>query len=358
MTVIKEASGTYTVRCWFKDWRGQRKQKVKRGFEKLKEAKQWEREFQLTEQNQVLDMTMLIAAFVKNLDTKQATGKLKITTCLTKKRNIKNHIELYFKGTTTENITPEVVNEWIVHVTKSRKSGKPISSATINIIRNLLSQIFKYGKKHYNLKYNPVEESESPKQFKRDTRATHWEVEEYEKFYNFLPSETLRTFFNILYWGGLRMGEALALTADDIKTNTIIVNKTLVYATSSNPYADTPKTLNSYREVYIADFLYKQIVKYMESIDNLKKTDRIFPFTRNVPYYWIKVKAKKLGLPIASPHTMRHSYITNMLSVNEDFAVAAAQAGDTPLTIFRNYAHVRKQSIKNSVDKLAKLREK
>lgn len=358
MTVIKEPSGTYTVRCWYKDWRGQRRQKVKRGFEKLKDAKQWEREFQLAEQSQVVDMDTLIKAFIKNLDSKEATGKLKHTTCRTKKINIRNHITPYFKGTTTENITSEVINDWIVHVKESRKNGKIVSSSTITIIRNLLSQIFAYGKKHYNLKINPVEESESPRKFKSDNRATHWEIDEYEKFYNSLTSESLRTLFNILYWGGLRVSEALALTLDDIQPNAIHVNKGLVYDDEHELFADTPKTENSYRTVLIPDFLYKQIIKYTESIDNLKKTDRIFPFTRNVPYYCMKTKIKELNLPPASPHTMRHSYITNMLSVNEDYAVAAAQAGDTPLTIFRNYAHARKQSIKVSVDKLAELHKK
>lgn len=356
MTVIKETTGSYTVRCWFRDWRGQRRQKVKRGFEKLKDAKQWEREFQSMEQKQILDMDTLIAAFIKDLDTKQATGKLKPTTCATKKLNIQNHITPFFKGATTEHITREVINEWIVDI--GRKREKPFSSATVNIIRNLLSQIFDYGIKHYNLKYNPVKESDAPTQFKSDTRATHWEIEEYERFYNSLESESLRTLFNILYWGGLRIGEALALTPGDIQPNTITINKTLVYNNVDEPYSSTPKTKNSYRQVVIPTFLYEQIVSYIASIENLKETDRIFPFKRGTPHYWMKTKIKELNLPMASLHTMRHSYITNMLSVNEDYAVAAAQAGDTPSTIFRNYAHARKQAVINSVDKLAELHKK
>lgn len=358
MTVIKEESGTYTVRCYYKDWRGERKQKVKRGFTKLKDAKQWEREFQSLEHCQVVNMDTLISAFISDMETKQATGKLKPTSVNTKKYNIECYITPFFKGTSIENITREVINKWIVDITGKSRRGERLSSSTINIVRNLLSQIFDYGIKHYKIKYNPVKESDCPTHFTSDTRATHWEVEEYEIFYNSLTKEVYRTLFNILYWGGLRIGEALALTPNDIRPNIITVNKTFIYEKPGRSYASTPKTRTSYRNVIIPDFLYQQINDYIKSLGNIQDSDRIFPFGRSTVIYWIKKAVKELNLPNASLHTMRHSYITNMLSVNEDYAVAAAQAGDTPATVFRNYAHARRKSVQISVDKLAELRTK
>lgn len=32
MSVSKEASGTYEVQCWYRDWQGTRKKKHRRGF--------------------------------------------------------------------------------------------------------------------------------------------------------------------------------------------------------------------------------------------------------------------------------------------------------------------------------------
>ncbi|MEE1273239.1 MAG: Arm DNA-binding domain-containing protein, partial [Olegusella sp.] len=40
-----ERRGTWTVQCWYRDWRGDRRKKTKRGFATKSEAKRWEQAF-------------------------------------------------------------------------------------------------------------------------------------------------------------------------------------------------------------------------------------------------------------------------------------------------------------------------
>lgn len=48
MPVFKnESNGTWYVMAWYVNWKGERKQKCKRGFATKKEAQEWERKFQL-----------------------------------------------------------------------------------------------------------------------------------------------------------------------------------------------------------------------------------------------------------------------------------------------------------------------
>ncbi|WP_426451946.1 tyrosine-type recombinase/integrase [Paenibacillus sp. S-38] len=57
--------------------------------------------------------------------------------------------------------------------------------------------------------------------------------------------------FTLLSRTGIRIGEALSLTWDDINmdSSTLTVNKTLVYPLNSAPYLSTPKSKMSNREI-------------------------------------------------------------------------------------------------------------
>ena len=61
MPVFKnESNGTWYVMARYVNWKGERKQKCKRGFATKKEAQEWERMFQLQNSS---DMDMSFEAF-------------------------------------------------------------------------------------------------------------------------------------------------------------------------------------------------------------------------------------------------------------------------------------------------------
>ena len=60
MPVYKSDNGTWYVLTRYLDWKGERKQKCKRGFETRKEAVEWERTFQ---QQNAADMDMTFESF-------------------------------------------------------------------------------------------------------------------------------------------------------------------------------------------------------------------------------------------------------------------------------------------------------
>jgi len=93
MSVYKnEDSGTWYVMTWYTNWKGEHKQKCKRGFPTKREAQEWERTFQL--QN-AADMDMSFEAFTE-LYEKDIRPRLKENTWLTKEHIIKTKILPYF----------------------------------------------------------------------------------------------------------------------------------------------------------------------------------------------------------------------------------------------------------------------
>ena len=83
---IKPATKNHT------DWKGERQQKLKRGFATKKEAQAWEREFLMQKQ---ADVNMTFESFAQ-LYEKDMKLKLKLNTWLTKESIIQKKILPYF----------------------------------------------------------------------------------------------------------------------------------------------------------------------------------------------------------------------------------------------------------------------
>jgi len=85
MPVFKnEGNGTWYVMARYVNWKGERKQKCKRGFATKREAQEWERKFQL--QNSA-DLDMDFEAFIE-LYANDVKNRLKENTWLTKEHII------------------------------------------------------------------------------------------------------------------------------------------------------------------------------------------------------------------------------------------------------------------------------
>lgn len=91
MPVFKnEDNGTWYVMARYVNWKGERKQKCKRGFSTKKEAQEWERMFQLQNSS---DMDMSFEAFTE-LYIRDMKSRLKENTWLTKEHIIRTKKEI------------------------------------------------------------------------------------------------------------------------------------------------------------------------------------------------------------------------------------------------------------------------
>ena len=356
MSIRKEDNNTWSVRCWYRDWRGERKQKTKRGFLKQKDAKQWERDFLSKEQYRSISMNSLIEAYKQYMQTLEDLGNLKASTRQNKLNYIERYIDDYFSSAPVENITAAIIDNWLSKVAKDNHHSKRMSSGTLKMARSILSQIFDYGKKNYGIKYNPVKDSILPAKFSNDKRADILTIEQFKTFYKSLNREIDKTAFLTLYWSGLRVGELLALTSADIQPNIIIVNKTWVQPIGKAGYASTPKTEHSVRDVAISDFVYKQLQSYITSLGDIPSNQRLFPLYAANLSRSLTTRCEKLGLPKVSLHTLRHSYASNLIAETDDYVTTAAQLGhSSPEITLKIYAHKIDQKVEKSLQKISKL---
>ena len=93
MPVFKnEDNGTWYVMARYVNWKGERKQKCKRGFATKREAQEWERMFKLQTSS---DLDMSFEAFTE-LYINDVKNRLKENTWLTKESIIQKKILPYF----------------------------------------------------------------------------------------------------------------------------------------------------------------------------------------------------------------------------------------------------------------------
>ena len=82
--------------------------------------------------------------------------------------------------------------------------------------------------------------------------------------------------FEVLFWTGCRIGEALALTGADVdkKNGCIHISKTY-HRSNSADIVTTPKTETAVRDIDVPEFLMKELEQYMDSLYVLVEMVRI-----------------------------------------------------------------------------------
>ncbi len=154
MPVFKnENNGTWYVMARYVNWKGERKQKCKRGFATKKEAQEWERIFQLQNSS---DMDMSFEAFTE-LYIRDMKSRLKENTWLTKEHIIRTKILPYFGKLKISEISTKEVIAWQNEMLAYRdEKKKPYSQTYLKTLHNQLSAIFNHAVRYYELRSNPA----------------------------------------------------------------------------------------------------------------------------------------------------------------------------------------------------------
>lgn len=137
-------NGSWYVQFRYTDWRGERQQKLKRGFATKKEAQAWEREFLMQKQ---ADVNMSFESFVA-LYEKDVKPKLKLNTWLSKEHIIRTKILPYFKKRKLSEITARDVIDWQneirQHTKSSGESYSPDYLKNVHLRKLLFAQGYRY----------------------------------------------------------------------------------------------------------------------------------------------------------------------------------------------------------------------
>ena len=339
MPVYKDSTkNTWYVSIRYKDWKGQSQRLFKRGFKTKKAAKKFETVF-LMKIDGNLDMNFEDFVEIYFRDIEQ---RIKYNTLIMKQAVAEHNILPYFKQIKIADITPTMIMQWQNEMmqTKNRRHQR-YSETTLKSIHSQLSAIFNHAVRYYHLESNPckvVGRMES----NETTTINFWTTNEYKKFSEVMMDKPLYyVLFEVLYWCGLRMGECLALTYEDInfRQKKLRINKSY-QRIKGEDVITSPKTKKSVREVEIPEFLVDELKDYTSSIYKLKKTDRIFPVYKNNIHRELERGCRIANVKKIRVHDLRHSHISLLIEKGFTALAIADRVGHETITITYRYAHL------------------
>ena len=208
------------------------------------------------------NMDMKMVEFIE-IYFRDKSGEMKDRTKKNKRYMIENRIVTYFGECRMNEITPSDIIQW-----QNEMLQMNFSYSYLRMLQNQMTALFTHASKIYNLKNNPCRKVK--KMGRSDSRSlTFWTLEEYEKFLASIDKDSrYYVLFETLFWTGMRIGELLALTKEDVdlKNVQININKTF-YRTGGKDIITSPKTEQSIRVVEIPQFLADELREYLEHVD-------------------------------------------------------------------------------------------
>ena len=331
-------NGSWYVQFRYVDWKGERQQKLKRGFATKRDALAWEREFLMQKQ---ADINMTFESFVA-LYEKDIKPKLKLNTWLTKESIIHKKILPCFKSRKLSEISPKDIIAWqneIRELTDSK--GKPYSTTYLKTVHNQLSAIFNHAIRYYGLQINPAQKAGNMGNEKR-REMLFWTKDEYLRFSEAMMDKPLSYYaFEVLYWCGIRVGELLALTPADFNftAETLTINKSY-QRLKGQDVITTPKTPKSNRVIKMPQFLCEEIQDYLTQLYGAAQDSRIFPVSKHYLHREMERGCKQTGVKRIRIHDIRHSHISLLIDMGFSALAIAERVGHESIDITYRYAHL------------------
>lgn len=326
-------TGKWLIQYRYTDWQGRRRKSTKRGFLTKREAEEWLRSFLAVSQ---CNINMKFSDFLK-LYYRDMEKRLREYTMRTKKYIMEMKILPYFGEKRVSEITPADVRQW-----QNILMQEGYAETYLRTIHNQLAAVFNYGVKYYDLKSNPCTKAGCMGKANAE-KMDFWTKQEFMGFIKATDYEPQSyMIFMLLYWTGMRIGEAFALTPNDIDIDSKVISISKSYQRIAKRDVITqPKTPKSKRKIKISGFLTKELKRYMESQGIHNKEERLFTITRYQLLCDMKKGIQASGVKNIRLHDFRHSHASLLVELGFSPLEIAERLGHEKIeTTLNTYSHL------------------
>lgn len=338
-----EKTGKWYVTFRYEDHTGVRKQKMKRGFDRKKDALQFEQDFLSTMQGTSdISFKNLYDDYIED-----CSHRLRETTIENKKILIETKVLPFFERMPINTIDARTVRKWQNWLLRQKTaSGKKLSQTYVKAINNQLSAIFNYAVKFYDLRANPIHRTGSIGK-NRSEKMSFWTLADFEKAMNHFNPNNPQEYqylmmYHLLFYSGIRQGEMLALTLNDFN----FVDKTLSITKSytrmqKRDIINEPKTPKSKRTIFLPDHIFDMINHYVGMLVDYHPAQRLFTVVKESVSRHLTDAAKNTNVHRIRVHDLRHSHASFLIELGCSALLVQERLGHENIeTTLNTYSHL------------------
>lgn len=233
-------------------------------------------------------------------------------------------------------ITPPVILKW-------QNSLAQYSYKYRSALNVLLSSIFKFGNKYYDL-LNPMVKVDPIRNLERKKEMVVWTPLEFERFLTVVDVPLYRLFFRFLYISGCRKGEGLALSYSDIdlEKGTVKIAKSITRKGTQRPFEVTT-TKNKYSDRTLA--MPREFLQELFNLKDIQSGIFIFggekPFADNTLTRKFNEWVQEANVPKIRIHDLRHSCASYLISCGVSVVAVSRRLGHASIAqTLDTYSHI------------------
>ena len=253
-----------------------------------------------------------------------------------------------------------------IEILKKYMDQKGFSIAYKNKLLGLLECIIRFSNKYYNTSIEILKFCDKYVNNNLKKEMEFYTYDEYQKFDSVIDQFEWHTFFEVLYYIGLRQGELQALQFRDINFDKqeISITKTLTTKIKGENWTiSPPKTKNSIRVLPLPKIVLNDL-KTM--LNNAKKyrdyKNTWFVFGNSIPFKETTIQTHKnkycklADIKQIRIHDFRHSCASLLINRGASISLVSKYLGHGDIsTTLRIYTHLYKselENVKNLIDNL------
>ena len=230
-----------------------------------------------------------------------------------------------------------------------------LARKTLVEMKATLHQIMKYAVSDELIRKNPCESVDIVIPSSKVKERTALPLTQFQEILSHLQdlTDNDRRFLALCLFTGMRRGEALGLRWEDIYDDKIHIQRNVTHPQRNQPYISTPKTKAGIRSIPMPKPLIDALCPYQE---------KGYLFGGETPYtlkkftiMWRRIN-KAIDMHGATPHVLRHSYLTYAVGVTTDFKTIQGISGHADVfTLVNRYAHPQDNKVIDLTNQIANI---